>query len=63
MDKERNSSLVKNLYWKITANSISWLHSLIVILMDLIKFCTKIKKKQNGYLTLKLIFVILKENT
>lgn len=31
--------------------------------MDLIKFCTKIKKKQNGYLTLKLIFVILKENT
>lgn len=60
MDKERNSSLVKNLYWKITANSISWLHSLIVILMDLIKFCTKKAKRISN---VKLIFVILKENT
>lgn len=59
MDKERNSSLVKNFYWKIIVNSILWLYLLIVILMDLIKFCIK---KVKWIFNVKLIFVILKEN-
>lgn len=59
MDKVRNSSLVKNFYWKIIVNSILWLYLLIVILMDLIKFCIK---KVKWIFNVKLIFVILKEN-